>query len=114
VLEGVECRRATLGAPDASGRRRPQEIPGSEFVIRADTVVKAIGQRPRSEFFGAVGGLQLDRNAIVVNPATGATSVPRVFAAGDACNGGATVVEAVREGKIAARGVHDYLRSVVA
>jgi glutamate synthase (NADPH/NADH) small chain len=112
ALEGVECRRATLGAPDASGRRRPQEIPGSEFVLRADTVVKAIGQRPRSEFFGAIGGLELDRDAIAVDPATGATSVPGVFAAGDACNGGATVVEAVREGKIAARGVHNYLSSV--
>jgi glutamate synthase (NADPH/NADH) small chain len=111
AVEAVECRRATLGAPDASGRRRPQEIPGSEFLLPAETVVKAIGQRPRSDFFASIDGLELEGDAILVDPLTGATSVPGLFAAGDACNGGATVVEAVREGKLAARGVHDYLRS---
>jgi glutamate synthase (NADPH/NADH) small chain len=108
-VEAVECRRATLGRPDASGRRRPREIPGSEFELAADTVVKAIGQRPRLDFLATVEGLALDGDTIVVDPETGATSVAGLFAAGDACNGGATVVEAVREGKIAARGVHAYL-----
>ena len=108
-LESVECRRAKLGAPDASGRRRPQEIPGSEFRMRADTVVKAIGQRPRAEFLAWIDGLELEHGTIVADPATGATTAPKYFAAGDACNGGATVVDAVREAKIAARGVHDLL-----
>jgi dihydropyrimidine dehydrogenase (NAD+) subunit PreT len=108
-LRGVECRRARLGAPDSSGRRRPEEIPGSEFLMRADTVVKAIGQRPRAEFLAWIDGLEVERGGIVTDPVTGATTTPRYFAAGDACNGGATVVEAVREAKIAARGVHEFL-----
>jgi dihydropyrimidine dehydrogenase (NAD+) subunit PreT len=108
-LEAVECRRAKLGAPDASGRRRPQEIPGSEFVMRADTVVKAIGQRPRSEFLAWIDGLEVEHGAIATDPVTGATTAPKYFAAGDACNGGATVVEAVREAKLAAGGVHEFL-----
>ena len=108
-LEAVECRRARLGEPDESGRRRPQEIPGSEFLLPADTVVKAIGQRPRAEFLGWIDGLELEHGAIAVDPATGATTSRGYFAAGDATNGGATVVEAVREAKIAARGVHEFI-----
>ena len=108
-LEAVECRRARLGEPDESGRRRPQEIPGSEFLLRADTVVKAIGQRPRAEFLAWIDGLELEHGAIAVDAVTGATSSRGYFAAGDATNGGATVVEAVREAKIAARGVHEFL-----
>jgi dihydropyrimidine dehydrogenase (NAD+) subunit PreT len=109
-LEAVECRRARLGAPDESGRRRPEEIPGSEFLLRADTVIKAIGQRPRAEFLAWIEGLELEHGAIVVDPLTGATTSPSYFAAGGATNGGATVVESVREAKIAARGVHEFLK----
>jgi glutamate synthase (NADPH/NADH) small chain len=108
-LEAVECRRARLGAPDKSGRRRPIEISGSEFLLRADTVVKAIGQRPRAEFLAWIDGLQLVDGAIVVDPTTGATTSSTYFAAGGATNGGATVVDSVREAKIAARGVHEFL-----
>jgi glutamate synthase (NADPH/NADH) small chain len=108
-IEAVECRRVRLGAADASGRRRPEEIPGSEFLVPADTVVKAIGQRPRAEFLSWIDGLQVEHGTIAVDRATGATANPKYFAAGDACNGGATVVEAVREAKIAARGVHESL-----
>lgn len=110
-VEAVECRRAKLGSPDASGRRRPVEIPGSEFLVPADTVVKAIGQQPRNDFLRLVEGLELDDGKIVVDASTGATSRPRWFAAGDATNGGATVVEAVRQAKIAARGVHQRLHA---
>ena len=56
---GVECRRMQLGAPDASGRPRPEPVPGSEFVLPVDTVVKAIGQQPRSELFGRIDGVEL-------------------------------------------------------
>jgi dihydropyrimidine dehydrogenase (NAD+) subunit PreT len=108
-VEAVECRRARLGRRDSSGRRRPEEIPGSEFLLPVDTVVKAIGQQPRNAFLGLVDGLELDGGLIAVDAETGATSKRGWFAAGDATNGGATVVEAVRQGKAAARGVHAAL-----
>jgi NADPH-dependent glutamate synthase beta subunit-like oxidoreductase len=104
-LEAVECRRCRLGDPDASGRRAPEELAGTEFRLQADTVVKAIGQRPRADFLQWIDGLELERGKVKVDPATGQTSNPKYFAAGDATNGGATVVEAVREAKVAARGI---------
>ena len=108
-VQAVECRRAELGEPDADGRRRPYEVPGSEFLLPVDTVVKAIGQQPRAELLSWIDGLELANGHIVVDPQTGQTGNSRFFAAGDACNGGATVVEAVRGGKLAARGVHEWL-----
>ena len=95
-LVAVECRRMRLGAPDASGRARPEEVPGTEFVLPATTVVKAIGQSPRAAFLSQIDGVELDHGLIKVDPMTGQTGNPRYFAAGDATNGGATVVEAVR------------------
>lgn len=109
-VEAVECRRAVLGAPDADGRRRPIDVEGSEFLVPADTVVKAIGQQPRSEFLSWIEGLEVEHGGIKVDTGTGQTGNPRFFAAGDACNGGATVVEAVRGAKVAARGVHEWLK----
>lgn len=108
-LNGVECRRAQLGESDASGRRRPVEVPGSEFVVPADTAVKAIGQQPRAEFLRWIEGLELDGGALRVDPVTGQTGNTKYFAAGDAINGGATVVEAVRGAKIAAAGIDAWL-----
>jgi glutamate synthase (NADPH/NADH) small chain len=104
-LEAVECRRCRLGEPDATGRRSPVELPGTEFTLRADTVVKAIGQRPRAEFLEWIEGVELERGKVKVDPDTGQTANPKYFAAGDATNGGATVVEAVREAKVAAAGI---------
>ena len=100
-VEGVECAQMRLGEPDESGRRRPEPVPGSEFVIPVDTVVKAIGQRPRAEF------LALDRRLASTEDgrSTRDGRPERVFAAGDAINGGASVVEAVREAKRAARAI---------
>jgi dihydropyrimidine dehydrogenase (NAD+) subunit PreT len=106
----VQCRRAELGEPDADGRRRPVEIEGSDFMLPVSTVVKAIGQQPRAEFLSWVDGLALDGGTVAVDPLTGQTGNPRFFAAGDACNGGATVVDAVRGAKVAARGVHEFLK----
>jgi dihydropyrimidine dehydrogenase (NAD+) subunit PreT len=108
-VQAVECRRMRLGAPDASGRARPEEVPGTEVLIPADTVVKAIGQSPRVAFLSQIDGLDLDHGLIKVDPMTGQTANPRYFAAGDATNGGATVVEAVRAAKRAAQGVHEWL-----
>ncbi len=107
-LTGVECRRMELGPEDESGRRRPVEIAGSEFLLPVDTVVKAIGQQPRTELLSWIDGLELHKGLIAVDE-HGRTTNPRWFAAGDATNGGATVVEAVREAKLAARGVDDFL-----
>lgn len=108
-FEGVECRRMRLGAPDRSGRPRPEPEPGSEFAIPANTLIKALGQKRRTAFLSWIEGLQTDGGLVAIDSATGQTSVPKYFAGGDAVNGGATVVEAVRHGKIAARGIDRYL-----
>jgi glutamate synthase (NADPH/NADH) small chain len=109
-LEAVECREVRLGAPDESGRLQPEPVPGSEFLLGADTAVKAIGQTPRRELLSWIAGLTTDGGLVEVDPATGRTSNPKFFAAGDAVNGGKTVVEAVRSAKIAARGIHRFLK----
>jgi dihydropyrimidine dehydrogenase (NAD+) subunit PreT len=108
-LQGVECVEMRLGEPDDSGRRRPEPLPGSEFVLPADTAVLAIGQQPRAEFLSWIEGLELEWGLLRVDPETGATGNPLYFAGGDAANGGATVVEAVRAAKVAARGIHKCL-----
>lgn len=107
-VTGIEVRYMRLGEPPAgSRRRRPEPIAGSEFVIPVDTVVLALGQAPqpleRSELVRAGG-------RIAVDPRTGQTPLPGYFAGGDAVNGGATVVEAVREGLTAARAIDRALR----
>lgn len=99
-VEGVLCAEMRLGAPGESGRRRAEPVPDSEFVIPVTTVVKAIGQRPRDEFRALLESVD-DR---------GRTSSPNIFAAGDAVNGGASVVQAVREAKVAAQAVDEWLR----
>jgi glutamate synthase (NADPH/NADH) small chain len=108
-LEAVECRLMRLGEPDASGRRRPEPMPGTEFTIPADTAVKAIGQQPRAEIAEWVEGLELERGRLKVDE-TGRTTNPKFFAGGDALNGGDSVVEAVAEGKRAARAIDEWLR----
>jgi dihydropyrimidine dehydrogenase (NAD+) subunit PreT len=109
ALEGVLCRRCRLGEPDTSGRRKPEEMPGTDFLLPASTAVKAIGQRPRAELFTLIAGLELEDGRLKVDPETGQTTNPKYFSAGDATNGGATVVEAVRGAKIAARGVDGWV-----
>ncbi len=110
-VEAVECRRMRLGEPDASGRRRPEPLPGTEFTLQADTVVKAIGQRSRRELADWISALELEqRGTVHVDPATGRTSSPKFFAGGDVINGGVSVVEAVRDAKRAARAIDEWLR----
>ena len=99
-VEAVRCAQMRLGEPDATGRRRPEPVPGSEFDIPVDTVVKAIGQRPRDEFHELLRSVDED----------GRTADPKVFAAGDAVNGGASVVQAVREAKRAVAAIDGGLR----
>jgi dihydropyrimidine dehydrogenase (NAD+) subunit PreT len=102
-LTGVECVRMELGEPDADGRARPEPVAGSEHVVPAQTAIIAIGQQQRPEFSDLLEGF---------DPETGRTEACGFYAAGDATNGGATVVEAVREGKLAARIVDLDLRTV--
>jgi glutamate synthase (NADPH/NADH) small chain len=110
-VQAIECQHMRLGDPDASGRRRPEPVPGSEFVLPVDMVILAIGQKPRVEFFAWIDGLTLDDGLLKIDAATGQTSNPKYFSGGDAVNGGATVVEAVRAAKIAARGIDGFLRN---
>jgi glutamate synthase (NADPH/NADH) small chain len=109
-LVAVECQSMELGEPDASGRRRPEPVAGSEFAIPAETAVKAIGQRGREELEELVEGMRLSRGRVEVDPATGRTASPKFFAGGDAVNGGSSAVQAVREAKLAARAIDEVLR----
>jgi len=107
---GLECQRMKLGEPDASGRRRPLPIEGSEFVLEVDTVIPAIGQVPDLGFMGS-GGLGVTRRGtLAADPDTLATGVPGVFAGGDAVSGPATAIEAIAAGKRAAQSIHRYLQ----
>jgi dihydropyrimidine dehydrogenase (NAD+) subunit PreT len=109
-VTGVECVRMKLGKPDASGRPAPEPIPGSEFVLECDMVIKSLGQRKRREFIEKKLGIKMDkRGRIVVNETTLQTSNPRMFAGGDCVLGGREVVNAVAHGKRAAWAIHKKL-----
>ncbi|MFQ5860046.1 MAG: FAD-dependent oxidoreductase [Dehalococcoidia bacterium] len=98
--------RMELGEPDASGRRRPVPIPGSEFEVEVDTVLAAIGQVPQNEHWG----LELDRNGTIkTDPESSATSRPSVFAAGDTVTGPVNVIQAIAGGRKAAQAIDRYL-----
>jgi dihydropyrimidine dehydrogenase (NAD+) subunit PreT len=109
-LAAVECQLMELAEPDESGRRRPVPVAGSEFLLPADSVVKAIGQQPRAELAQWIDGLELERGVVKVDPETGRTGNSRFFAGGDATSGGATAVEAVRDAKRAAKAIDEWLR----
>jgi NADH-quinone oxidoreductase subunit F len=110
-VNGVECLRHVPGEFDRSGRRRPMPISDSEFVIELDVLIPAIGQSPDQSCMEESAGVEIQRNeTFVVNGALG-TSRPRVFAAGDAVLGPATVVQAVAQGNAVARSVDHYLRT---
>lgn len=111
-VTAVRCVRMKLGAPDASGRPRPEPIPGSDFLIECDTVIKAIGQKPHTDLFSLLG-VELKGSALRVDGQLRA-SAPGIYAGGDAINGGATVVQAVRDGRRAARAIHCDLAKVPA
>jgi formate dehydrogenase beta subunit len=111
-VKGVECIRMELGEPDASGRRSPVPVPGSEFFLPCDVVVPAIGQVADLSFLEGVEGLELTKwRTIQVDPQTLATTLPGVFAGGDIVLGARTVVEAVAQGNRAAVSIDQYLRT---
>jgi len=110
-VTGLECIRMELGEPDASGRRRPVPIPGSEFVLDVDMVIPAIGQAPELGFMGSDGAVGVTRRGTLdADPATLATALPGIFAGGDAVTGPATAIEAIAAGKRAAESIHRYLQ----
>ncbi len=110
-LSGVKCVKMALGEPDESGRRRPVMIPGSEFTIEADTVIEAIGQGSNQVLLSTFPELTLNKWGYVeADAATGATSVPGVFAGGDIVTGAATVILAMGAGKVAAKSMAEYVK----
>lgn len=107
---GIECVRMELGEPDASGRRRPVAVEDSEFTMEADMFVIAAGSKTNPLIAQTTPGLEVtSRNLIVADERTCATSVPGVFAGGDAVIGAATVILAMGAGKRAAAGIAEYL-----
>ncbi len=109
VLQGVECLRMKLGEPDESGRPSPVPIPGSEYIIPAQTLVAAIGQGPNPTLQSATPQLITQRGKITVD-ADGRTSVAGVYAGGDVVRGGSTVILAFRDGRAAAAAIDKSLR----
>jgi glutamate synthase (NADPH/NADH) small chain len=108
-VSGIECQRMELGEPDESGRRRPMPQKGSEFVINVQTLVEAIGQKPNPIIQATTPGLETSKRGTVVIDGVQKTSRRGIFAGGDLARGGATVILAMRDGKVAARAIHEYL-----
>ena len=111
-VKGIKIIRMELGEPDASGRRRPVEIEGSEYVMDADTVIMSLGTSPNPLISSTTKGLEVNkRQCIVAEEATGKTSKLAVYAGGDAVTGAATVILAMGAGKAAAKAIDEYLQN---
>ncbi len=108
-VSGLKFTRNELGEPDAKGRRRPVEIPGSEFVMQADTIIVAIGQRPNPIIAKTTPQLKTTERGVLEMDAEGKTSLPGVYAGGDIIRGGATVLLAMKDGIEAAKRINAYL-----
>ena len=111
-VTGIKCIRMELGEPDASGRRRPVEIPGSEFTIDVDTVIMSLGTRPNPLISSTTICHDVNkRKCIIADEEFGKTSKEGVYAGGDAVTGAATVILAMGAGKAGARGIDEYIKS---
>ncbi len=109
-VKGIRCIKMELGEPDASGRRRPIEIPGSEYDIEVDAVIMSLGTSPNPLISSTTEGLEVNRwKCIVADENNGATTKEGVYAGGDAVTGAATVILAMGAGKAAAKGIDEYL-----
>jgi len=109
-LKQVECLKMELGEPDASGRRRPVPLKGSEFIVDIDLAVISIGAGPNPLLTRTTPGLALNKwGYIIADPNTGKTMKPRVWAGGDIVTGSATVILAMGAGRLAANSIHDFL-----
>ena len=111
-VKGIRVVKMELGEPDASGRRRPVEIPGSEYEIDVDTVIMSLGTSPNPLISSTTIGLDINkRKCIIADEETGKTSKEGVYAGGDAVTGAATVILAMGAGKAGARGIDEYLKN---
>ena len=111
-VKGIRCIKMELGEPDASGRRRPVEIPGSEFDMEVDTVIMSLGTSPNPLISSTTKGLEVNkRKCIVADEEFGKTTKEGVYAGGDAVTGAATVILAMGAGRAGARGIHEYLQN---
>ena len=108
-VKSITCIRMELGEPDASGRRRPQEIPGSEFDIECDTVIMALGTSPNPLIKSTTEGLETNKRGCLTADEEGRTTREGVFAGGDAVTGAATVILAMGAGRKAAKAIDEYL-----
>jgi glutamate synthase (NADPH/NADH) small chain len=108
-VTGIELQSMELGEPDASGRRRPIPVPGSERVLPVDTVVEAVGQKPNPIIQATTPGLAVGPRGVVQVDGGQRTNRARVFAGGDLSRGGATVILAMRDGRRAAAAIHETL-----
>ncbi len=110
-VSGIKIIKMELGEPDESGRRRPVEIPGSEYEIEADTVIMSLGTSPNPLISSTTKGLEVNkRGCIIATEDTGATSKDGVYAGGDAVTGAATVILAMGAGKQAAKGIIEHFQ----
>ena len=111
-VNGMKVVKMELGEPDASGRRRPVEIPGSEYDMDVDTVIMSLGTSPNPLISSTTKGLEINkRRCIVAEEETGKTSKDGVYAGGDAVTGAATDILAMGAGKAGARGIDEYLKN---
>ena len=111
-VNGIKCIKMELGEPDASGRRRPVEVPGSEFVIDVDTVIMSLGTSPNPLISSTTEGLEVNKwKCIVADEEFGKTTKEGVYAGGDAVTGAATVILAMGAGRAGARGIDEYLKN---
>ena len=108
-VKGIKCIKMELGEPDASGRRRPVEVPGSEFVIDCDVVIMSLGTSPNPLISSTTKGLEINGRKCIIAKEDGATTKEGVYAGGDAVTGAATVILAMGAGRAAAKGIHEYL-----
>ena len=106
---GIKCIKMELGEPDASGRRKPVEVPGSEFVLDVDTVIISIGTSPNPLIKSTTKGLEVNNHGGIITNDEGLTSRQAVYAGGDAVTGAATVILAMGAGKTAAKAIDEYL-----
>ena len=108
-VKGLRCQRMQLGEPDASGRRRPEPVPGSEFVVECDIVVVSIGTRANPLLTATCPDLKLNKWGNIEVDDDGMTSIPGIFAGGDIVRGAATVILAMGDGKRSAQAIDKYL-----
>ena len=111
-VKGIRCIRMELGEPDESGRRRPVEVPGSEFTIDVDTVIMSLGTSPNPLISSTTEGLEVNKwKCIVADETFGKTTKEGVYAGGDAVTGAATVILAMGAGRAGAKGIDEYLKN---